>query len=46
VSRVTRRVGTKRSAKVNYDRPAGKNEKKTLFGSWFGRPYGRSLKRQ
>ena len=44
MSRVSRRAGSKRSAKVNKKAPAGANQKKQLNSSWFGRPYGRSAR--
>lgn len=46
MSRSQSRAGTKRSAKVNFNKPAGANQKKQLYGSWFKRPYGKGVKKR
>ena len=45
MSRSQDRSGTKRSAKVNWGKPAGHNQKRELYGSWFKRPYGKAVKK-
>lgn len=45
MSRISDRAGTKLSAKINPGKVNGPNKNGSRYGSWFGRRYGKTVKK-